>query len=387
MKILLPYAVMAALILAAAALLVPGSLQPTAPSLVTETTEATTEPMVHSSSSVASVAPSIASFTSTSTKTHTPMVTHTVHQEARATTTLPADKNEVVRIQRPYQTPPLAPEALNEMARASLVNILCTTPSSTFNPVSGSGIVIKDNLVLTNAHVAQYVLLQDTTRIDITCVVRIGSPARPIGTARIAFIPHEWAQRHAADILSPLAKSTGEYDVALVSIERPKETVPPIAFDTREAVTFTGDSVLIAGYPASFLGGILIQKNLSAVSAFTTVPEVLTFSESLVDALSLGKTVLAQQGSSGGGVFNQHGYLVGIIATATLGNTTNDRELRAVTLAHIERTFRTETGMSLVEYLAQGTAEELRALFAPTARALIPLFLPALNLSTTSALL
>jgi S1-C subfamily serine protease len=203
----------------------------------------------------------------------------------------------------------------------------------------------------------------------------------------VAFIPRTWATRHAGDILSPLAKSTGEYDVALVSIEQPKEAVPPIAFDTREAVAFTGDTVLIAGYPASFLGGILIQKSLSAVSAFTTIPEVLTFSESLVDAVSLGKTVLAQQGSSGGGVFNQHGYLVGLIATATLGKTTDDRELRAITLAHINRTFRSEVGMSIEEYLSQGSSEELRTLFAPTARALVPLFLPALNLSTTSALL
>lgn len=246
---------------------------------------------------------------------------------------------------------------------------------------------MKENLILTNAHVAQYVLLQDTTRIDITCVVRTGSPARPIGTARIAFMPRIWAQRHAGDIMSSYAKSTGEYDVALVSIESPKEALPPIPFDAREAVAFTGDTVLIAGYPASFLGGILIQKNLSALSTFTTIPEVLTFSESLVDALNLGNTLLSQQGSSGGGVFNQYGYLVGLIATATLGNTTSDRELRAITIAHIDRAIRTEVGMSFATYLEQGDSTELTARFNPTARELIQLFLPPLRLSTTSALL
>lgn len=341
----------------------------------------------HATSSVAAVNSSVTQLpTSTPVKKRTPSP-EKVEAPLMGTTTPAVGKNDVVRVNNPYQTPPLTPEAINERARASLVNILCTTPSSTFNPVSGSGVVVKENLILTNAHVAQYVLLQDTTRIDITCVVRAGSPARPIGTARIAFMPRAWAQKHAEDIMSPFAKSTGESDVALVSIENPKEILPPIPFDTREAVAFTGDTVLIAGYPASFLGGILIQKNLSALSTFTTIPEVLTFSESLVDALNLGNTLLSQQGSSGGGVFNHYGYVVGLIATATLGNTTSDRELRAITMAHIDRTLRTETGMPFASYLEQGDSEELTTLFKPTARDLIHLFLSPLQLSTTTALL
>ncbi len=292
------------------------------------------------------------------------------------------DVNQVVRIQAPYTTPPLSFEEINVRARGSLVNILCTTPTSTFNPTSGSGIVINNNLILTNAHVAQYVLLQDATFVDITCVVRTGSPAYPIGTARVAFMPRAWVQAHAQDILSSLAKSTGEYDVALISMEPLSGGTTPVKapYDTREAIAFIDDPVLVLGYPASFLGGILIQKSLSALSAVTTIPEVLTFSQALVDAVSLGPTILAQQGSSGGGVFNQYGYLVGIITTSSQGETTDERTLRAISLAHIDRTFRKEAGMSLQQFIEQAPAATLATSFASTSRELVLPFLKALQL-------
>src|ERR1700733_7735385 len=59
--------------------------------------------------------------------------------------------------------PSLSSTELNTQTRAALVNIECTTiAGGTFEPISGSGVVIdSDGVILTNAHVAQFFLLRD----------------------------------------------------------------------------------------------------------------------------------------------------------------------------------------------------------------------------------
>jgi len=96
--------------------------------------------------------------------------------------------NEVIRLEGAYTTTPYTFDEVNEMARSSMVNIICTTPYTTFQPVSGSGVMLENGVILTNAHVGQYVLLQDASDIPLDCSVRSGSPARPVGTPRAVYI-------------------------------------------------------------------------------------------------------------------------------------------------------------------------------------------------------
>lgn len=284
-----------------------------------------------------------------------------------------------------YDTSPMSLEAVNEKALTAIVNVLCgSTPGSSIPGATGSGIFIDPRgVILTNAHVAQYILLQSHPSKPVKCTVRIGAPAKPRYEADVLASPRAWAEEHGKDILVETPTGTGEHDWALLYVtgrtdgsERPA-TYPFIDFDPRHAVTKTGDSVLLTSYPAGFLGGIAIRKDLWPVSTIVSIQKVYTFTESIIDLLSLGGNIVAQAGSSGGAVLNQWGKLVGMIVTSSLGETTSERDLRAVTLAHIDNSIKEHTGSDLTSFLELGDFETRTEVFkeesAPSLLELFPL--------------
>lgn len=244
-------------------------------------------------------------------------------------------------------TPAKEPEAVNVAARAALVNILCTTKAGgSFNPISGSGVIIDSRgIILTNAHVAQYFLLRDyLVPGNIECVIRIGSPAQPRYHAELLYLPPAWVAANASQITAQQATGTGEHDYAFLRITgttNPSGTLPATfpRLDMRAALPGLGEPMLLAAYPAGFLSGELISTNLYASSAFTHVTQLLYFNDaSSIDLFSIGGTVVTQSGSSGGAAVRTHdASLAGIIVTATVGQSTATRDLRALTLAYIER--------------------------------------------------
>jgi hypothetical protein len=123
-------------------------------------------------------------------------------------------------------------------------------------------------------------------------------------------------------------------------------------------------NVFLAAYPAGFLGGTTIQTNLYATSALSTVQELYTFNDpSQVDLVSLGGTVVAQSGSSGGAVINAaNGSLIGIITTETQGTTTSSRDLNAITLAHVNRSL-TALGQGGIVGMLVGNVSEKASTF------------------------
>ncbi|OGG58114.1 hypothetical protein A2853_01190 [Candidatus Kaiserbacteria bacterium RIFCSPHIGHO2_01_FULL_55_17] len=263
--------------------------------------------------------------------------------------------SSVVRIQDPYPFPPQSFLTVNESTRAALVNILCTTEGDVLLPTSGSGVIIDPRgVILTNAHVAQYVLLAESERVNLSCTIRSGAPAHALWIAKVLYIPSIWVQEHAADITTTDPTGTGEHDYALLVITGPLDpsapklnSLPFLPIDTREAIGFPHDSVLAASYPAEFVGPAATQLNLHPASSITSVRELLTFGEDTVDLLSLGGVAEAQSGSSGGPVVNAWGRLIGIITTTSEGATTADRELRALTLSYIDRDITAQTGLNL----------------------------------------
>lgn len=264
-----------------------------------------------------------------------------------------------------YDTPPLPLDVIHTVSTSAVVNILCATQSgSAVSGATGSGIIIDPRgVILTNAHVAQYVLIKDHPRALVSCVIRTGAPAKAKYTAELLAFPYVWAENHGKDLLLESATGTGEHDWALLYItdtvddsEKPR-TFPFVSFDTRQAVTVTDDPVLLASYPAGFLRGAQLQRNLWPLSTTATIQKVYTFSESIVDILSLGGTIVAQGGSSGGAVINQWNKLVGVIVTSSVGDTTDERDLRAVTLSHIDTSIQAHTGYTLVPFLQMGNFE------------------------------
>jgi len=117
----------------------------------------------------------------------------------------------------------------------------------------------------------------------------------------------------------------------------------------------TDDTELLVGYPASFLGGVAIETNLYASSAFTNVRDLYAFSDlTHVDLVSVAGTILSQSGSSGGAAVNTAtGKLAGIIVTATDATTTAQRDLRALTMSYINRSLTAEGFEGVSGFLSQ----------------------------------
>lgn len=290
-----------------------------------------------------------------------------------------AARGEVVRITHPYETPPQNSEIVNAATRSALVNIVCIQQNNDLSSISGSGIIIdSQGIILTNAHIAQYVLLSEDPRLKITCRIRTGSPARTAWHAQVMYMPSLWVTAHAHEIRSPEPASTGENDYALLFIDRPlsdmklPDTFPAITPDVREGIGFVGDEVLVASYPAGFLGPLEAQHDLGAVSTITTIKQLYTFNTNMyADALSLGGVIVAQHGSSGGAVVNVWGKLVGLIVTSSQGITTAERDLRALSMAHIDRSIRGETNGGLTDMLsgnAEAKTKEFSSAQAPLLR-------------------
>lgn len=268
--------------------------------------------------------------------------------------------------------PSLIPlEELNAKTRLALVNVLCTARwSGPFSPITGSGIIIDPKgVILTNAHVAQYYLLKDyLTKDFLDCVIRTGSPASPAYKADLIFISPSWIKNNYKNITSTDPQGTGENDLALLLIKSkiiPTDNLPPVfpfvAPDYNEESVSVKTPVLLAGYPAGFLGGIAIQKDLWPVSAGVSILDVFTYSEKPsynIDIFSIGGSVVAQKGSSGGAVVSQKsGKLLGIIVTSTEASDTGGRDLRAITIAHIGRTLSAELGFNLADFLSANKNE------------------------------
>jgi hypothetical protein len=271
---------------------------------------------------------------------------------SKPATTTPAKNTSAVPIKTAPAAPPPAaaqtvdPETLNAQTRDALVNILCLSNGGAgIHSISGSGVFIDSRgVILTNAHIGQYFLLKDYPSAgNVDCQIRTGSPAQPRYHAALLYLPPNWITNNASQIAAEAGKGTGEDDYAFLVVtgSTGPDALPP-SFPNL-AMTLTepniGDGMLLAAYPAGFLGGIDIEKNLYASSAYAAVTKLYTFAENLnIDLVSIGGTIVSQGGSSGGAmVRTSDGKLDGIISNATTADATADRDLRAITIAHINR--------------------------------------------------
>ena len=306
-----------------------------------------------------------------------------------ATSTQPAHKNpegQAVRIKGPYSFAPVPFESINAITRAALVNILCSPRGAgSLSPVSGSGVIIDQRgVILTNAHVAQYVLLAQSARTNLTCTIRTGSPATPRWSAEVLYIPPVWVEAHAHEITTDRPSGTGEHDYALLRItgsvdQSPlPDPFPYVAPDTREAIGFQGDQVLAVSYPAEFLAAGA-QFTMYPASSITTIGQLMTFVAKTVDLISLGGIIEAQGGSSGGAVVNPWARLIGIITTTSEGDTTAARDLRAITLSYISRDLAVQTQFDLATILGGDVVAQALDFNTRTAPHLVDLYIAQLS--------
>jgi hypothetical protein len=305
--------------------------------------------------------------TSKSESTGTKSYTESVTPDTIASIDINIDNgNETVLI-RPinkYSYPPVSFDQINLDARNALVNIICTTGVKSLTPISASGIIIDQRgVILTNAHVGQYFLLERDPKIDIDCNIRTGSPAKAKYKGELLYIPSSWIKDHAHQISESMPTGTGEHDWAILRITKTiggsnlPSIFPYVSFDSREAAGFTDDAVLLASYPAGFVGGSTVLFNLFSASTITNIKKLYTFDTGSVDLLSLGGVIVAQGGSSGGAVMNAWNQLIGIIVTSSEAETTSDRDLRAITMSHVNTSIQKHLGTSLYDFLLEDISE------------------------------
>lgn len=330
-------------------------------------------PISATSSAATTTLPLATTTVSLATSTHesstsTVKKTSSVAKKTPSPEPVARDPNAVDRIQNPYDTPPESFDVINEKAREALVNILCVSRSGTMQPISGSGVVIDPRgVVLTNAHVAQYVLLAQSPNIDLSCTMRAGSPAVSKWSVVPLYIPAVWVHEHAHEIIEQHVVGTGEHDYALLLIAGNGKSFPFIPYDTREAIAFQDDPVLVASYPVEFVGST-VQNSLYAVSSITSIKKLMTFVQQTIDVLSLGGLIGAQSGSSGGAVVNAWGRLVGIVVTTSAGATTADRDLHALSMSYISRDLAAQSKLGLEALLSTdvtAAAESFNIILAP----------------------
>lgn len=217
---------------------------------------------------------------------------------------------------------------------------------------TGSGILIDPRgIILTNAHVAQYFLLNgEDSKLKAECSVRIGSPAKEKYLAEVLYISNEWLQVNAEKSVKESAKSTGEHDFALLYITKAKRGKLPTTFPTMPLGIATsikkGEVVTATGYPTGNLKYKEVKNKLKVQIASTTITGLQTFNTNTVDLITLSRSKLASTGVSGGPVMSSNS-VTGIVTTMSSSKSKEGASLRAITLSYINRAVTAETGLPI----------------------------------------
>jgi hypothetical protein len=249
-------------------------------------------------------------------------------------------------------TPPPRPLA---DPRHAVVNIVCTfTTRDTIKSTTGTGFIIDPaGVIMTNAHVAQYLLLSETDVMgEGRCDVRTGEEDSPRYRAELLYLPPTWIEKNAALITEAVPLGTGERDYALLHITATLDRSPlpasfpalPFSIDFLPQGT-QGLPVTAIGFPAP--DGVTSGETLAVVVATTTISELYTFGSNRADVFSIRGSVVGAGGSSGGPILNSDGEVIGMIATRGDDSVDGPGSLRAITVSHIHQTISEETGFPL----------------------------------------
>jgi len=271
----------------------------------------------------------------------------------------------------------------------AIVNIFCqSTTRRTIRTTTGTGFFIHNKgIILTNAHVAQYLLLQYTDAFGETnCTIRTGNPAAPRYVAQLLYLPPSWIIAHARSIVDEAPTGTGERDYALLYVTKSvddsplPDTFPALRLNTNLLTNAARNQRVIAsGYPAEAMLRSGNNDNLIPRSAESSISELYTFGSQKADVFSIKGTLVGEQGSSGGPITNTAARVIGMISTRGDDQRDGPGSLRAITASHIDSTMLEETGFSLARNIS-GDVANRADIFTTT---LVPLLTELLVLQNT----
>ncbi len=242
-----------------------------------------------------------------------------------------------------------------------VINIYCTfRRGNKTQTVSGSAVRLQEGVYLTNAHVAEYIMLENyflkkessNTLVEkSSCTLRELSPAVGSASAEIIFLPTSWVRQNKTNLKQATPVGTGEYDYALIrEIKNNKNTLQtkvslPLAKDD----TKKDQEVFLIGYP--IFDQASIKNNLRKVSEKVSIEKLFSFGGKKVDTFNTDKTTLAHIGSSGGAVITTEGELLGIMVATISNSNSGSKAIKAINLDYIKRNITEESGKGLEVFL------------------------------------
>lgn len=264
------------------------------------------------------------------------------------------------------------------LLKSAIVNIICLQGGG-LRGSSGSGIVVDPRgIILTVAHVGQNFLLTDYPEKDSgKCYVRTGSPAKNAYTAELIYLSPAWIAENETVFLESRPQGTGENDYAFLAITGSLTSAPLpytfayIPFASKNTAVEIGDRVGVGSYAAEFLTSSEVRSSLYPTISIAPVNDIYTFGKNTRDVLSVRAGAAAQEGSSGGAVINADNKLVGLISTRTVKTDLSLRDLQAISVDHIRRSFEDDIPVSLDAYLSNSSPAALIHAFSLTANDLL----------------
>jgi len=144
-------------------------------------------------------------------------------------------------------------------------------------------------------------------------------------------------------------------------------TVFPHVPVTQGAQLAPSQNIFIGGYPAGFLSGQIIQKDLNITSTVTQISQIYTFEIGTVDFITVDGSILSQKGASGGAIINDQADVIGLIVTSTQTDSTADRTLGAITTGHVNLSLLQQTGEGLARIFNSDISEMIQTFKEKTA--------------------
>jgi S1-C subfamily serine protease len=247
----------------------------------------------------------------------------------------------------------------------SLVNIVCLSGDPSIPSITGTGVIIDSRgIILTAAHVAQLFLLQDYLGPNkVQCIIRTGSPARRAYVAEPIYVSKAWVNANPSTLVSASPTGTGQYDVALLGITGTATSTPvPTVFPAIPLATASptgNEPIAIGSYGAQYLTPDEINYSLYPILVFGTIDNLYTYATVSIDLFSIYGSSASQEGSSGGGIVNSLGQLIGTITTSSTSGDFATRSLNAVSVYHLRQTYLMDTGTDLDTTLKSETVPQL----------------------------
>ncbi len=240
--------------------------------------------------------------------------------------------------------------------KEAIVNIYCTYRTDEFTRTStGTGVLVSDDgVILTNAHVAQFLLLEGIKDKGTTnCIIRSGEVATAAYEAELLYISPKWIQDNHDIISQANPKGTGQRDYALLFITKglgnnpvPAKLPFIAAHTTSLSKADINNEVTIGGYPTLIPNLEEVRDNLKRQTATTTIAEIFTFVSKTTDIFNLRGSAIGEYGISGGPVINSENKLIGLIATKSDDDKLGEGSLNAITISYIDQTMQEETGFN-----------------------------------------